>query len=439
MFSGPTTGSRSATLTARATKVFPGPSLGTFMMPPDHAFVAGRGVGSKVYDVDGQPWIDYVLGSGPLILGHAHPAVVEAVQRQAALGSQFYALNEPIVELAERLIEAIPCAEKVKFTSTGSEATFLAMRLARAVTGRDKVLKFEGGYHGHHDYAMVGHAPRGAIAYPVAAADSAGVPRSSAGEVLVAPFNDAAMAARLIEEHRHELAAVIVEPFQRVLPPAPGFLEALRAATIANDVLLIFDEVVTGFRLAWGGAQERYGVVPDLACYGKTIGGGYPLAAVCGRAAIMELADPTRKGAIDYVYFSGTFNGNPLAAAAGLATLAELARPGLYDRLRETSARLVAGITGLAEEFGIPVRVLWDGPIVTALFTDHEVTDYRSAQRVDPVRTRQWHDELLARRLLVNPAQQKWYLSAAHDDDDIAVTLDAVREALRAMALAPSS
>lgn len=432
--SGPTTTSRAEEVTARAARAFPGASLGTFMMPPGQAFVAARGSGSKVYDVDGQPWIDYVLGSGPLILGHAHPAVVDAVRRQAALGSQFYALNEPIVELAERLIAAIPCAEKVKFTSTGSEATFLAMRLARAATGREKVLKFEGGYHGHHDYAMVGHAPRDAVNYPVAPADSAGVPKSAAGEVLVAPFNDAALTARLIEEHRHELAAVIVEPFQRVLPPAPGFLEAVRAATAANDVLLIFDEVVTGFRLAWGGAQERFGVVPDLACYGKTIGGGYPLAAVAGRAAIMELADPTRKAAPDYVYFSGTFNGNPLAAAAGLATLAELERPGTYDRLRATSARLVAGIEGLAEEFGVAVRVLWDGPIVTTLFTAQPVTDYRSAQTVDAGRTRLWHDRLLSRHLLVNAAQQKWYLSTAHDADDIEATLEAAREAFRAMA-----
>lgn len=421
---------RSAELTARAARVFPGPSLGTFTMPPALPFVAAWGAGSTLYDVDGNAWLDYVLGSGPLILGHAHPAVVEAVQRQAARGSQFYTLNEPIVALAERLVEAIPCAEKVKFVSTGSEATFLAMRLARGFTGRDKVLKFEGGYHGHSDYAVVAYAPRGDVVYPVAPPDSAGVPRGAAGEMLVAPFNDAALATEVIEQYRDELAAVIVEPFQRIIPPQPGFLAALRRATAANNVLLIFDEVVTGFRLAWGGAQERYDVIPDLACYGKTIGGGYPLSAVAGRDEIMELANPGRKSASDYVYFSGTFNGNPLAAVAGLATLDELAKPGVYDRLYATAGKLAAGLEALLAETGIAAQVLWDGPIVTVLFTDRPVTDYRSAQAVDAARTRHWHDTLLAHRLLVNPVQQKWYLSTAHTDDDLARTLTAARAAL---------
>ena len=432
MATGTTPRTIGAQLTARAERVMPGPSLGTFLMPEGRPFVAARGAGGKLYDVDGNAVIDYVLGSGPLILGHAHPAVVAAVARQAALGSQFYALNEPVIQLAERIIEAAPCAEKVKFTSTGSEATFLAMRLARAYTGRDKILKFEGGYHGHSDYAVVAYAPRGGVVYPVAPPDSAGVPYGAAGAVLVAPYNDAELAAELIEQHREDLAAVIVEPYQRVIPPRPGFLEALRAATAANDVLLIFDEVVTGFRLAWGGAQERYGVVPDLACYGKTIGGGYPLAAVAGRAEIMALADPRRKAEPDYVYFSGTFSGNPLAAAAGLATLDELARPGAYDRLRATALRLATGLEEAIAETGATAQVVWDGPIVTVLFADHPIVDYRSAQAVDKEATRRWNEELLARGLLVNPVQQKWYLSTAHDEADVRATVEIARAAFAA-------
>ncbi len=426
----------SAALTARAERVLPGPSLGTFMAPEGRPFVAARGAGSRIYDVDGNEYIDYVLGSGPLILGHAHPAVVAAVGRQAALGAQFYTLNEPIIALAERIVAAVPCAERVKFASTGSEAALFAMRLARAYTGRDKILKFEGGYHGHGDYALVAYAPPGEIVYPHAPPDSAGVPRGAAGEVLVAPFNDAVLATEIIEATREELAAVIVEPLQRFIPPQPGFLEALRRATAANNVLLIFDEVVTGFRLAPGGAQERYGVVPDLATYGKTIGGGYPIAAVCGAAEIMALADPRRKeaGEPGYVYFSGTFGGNPLAAAAGLATLDELARPGVYDRLRATALRLVNGLEAAIAEAGVAAQVLWDGPIVTTLFTDRPVVDYRSAQGIDRERTRRWHDELLARGLLVNPVQQKWYLSTAHTDEDIAVTIAAARGAFAAVA-----
>lgn len=425
---------QSAALTARAERVLPGPSLGTFVTAPDRPFVAARGAGSRVWDVDGNEFIDYVLGSGPLILGHAHPAVVAAVTRQAARGAQFYALNEPAIELAERLVEAIPCAEKVLFCSTGSEATFYAMRLARAHTGRDKVLKFEGGYHGASDYAVVAYAPPRAVAYPVAPPDSAGVPAGAAGEMLVAPFNDAALAAELIARHRDELAAVIVEPFQRFIPPQPGFLAALRRATAEHGVLLIFDEVVTGFRLAWGGAQERYGVVPDLAAYGKTIGGGFPLAAVAGPAAILDLADPRRRGDDRYVYFSGTFNGNPLAAAAGLATLDELARPGVYDRLHATAGRLAAGLEGAAAAAGVAAQVLWDGPIVTVLFTARPVTDYRSARTADPARARRWHDGLLARGLLINPAQQKWYLSTAHGDEEIDRTLAAARAVLEEIA-----
>jgi glutamate-1-semialdehyde 2,1-aminomutase len=421
-----------AAWTARARQVMPGGSIGT-QLPEGQAFVAVRGQGSRIYDVDGNAFLDYVLGSGPLILGHAHPAITEAVIRQAEQGAHFYALNTPIIELAERIVAAVPCAEKVKFASTGSEATGLAMRLARAYTGRDKILKFEGGYHGHGDYAVVAITPRRPTDFPVGRADSAGVPRPVADTVLVAPFNDAETAREIIEVYRHDLAAVIVEPYQRTIPPQPGFLQALREAATANNVLLIFDEVVTGFRLAWGGAQERYGVVPDLAVYGKTIGGGYPISAVAGRADLIDLTDARRAGD-RYAYFGGTFSGNPLAAAAGVATLDELAKPGTYDRLRAVCDRLGQGFQAVLADAGLPAQVLWDGPIMTVLFTDQPVTDYRSAQTADPARMRAWYEGLLARNFLVNPGVQKFYISTAHSEADVDETLAAAREVATEMA-----
>lgn len=423
----------SAAWTARARRVLPGGALGT-QLPQGQSFVAARGAGSRIYDADGNGFLDYVLGSGPLILGHAHPAVTEAVTRQAARGAHFYALSEPIIDLAERIVGAVPCAEQVKFASTGSEATGLALRLARAHTGRDKVLKFEGGYHGHGDYAVVAFAPRRPGDFPFGSADSAGVPRAVADTVLVAPFNDAEAAREIIECYRHELAAVIVEPYQRTIPPRPGFLQALREATAANDVLLIFDEVVTGFRLAWGGAQEHYGVVPDLAAYGKTIGGGYPISAVAGPAAIIGLSDPSRRDETErYAYFGGTFSGNPLAAAAGVATLDALGQPGTYERLRAICDRLGSGFRAILAEAGFPAQVLWDGPIMAVLFTEQTVTDYRSAQTADPARMRAWYEGLLLRGLLVNPGVQKFYLSTAHSEADVDETLAAAREVVREM------
>ncbi len=418
---------------ARAAAVLPWGAIGT-QLPAGRAFVATHGAGSKIYDADGAAYLDYVLGSGPLILGHAHPAITAAVTAQAARGSHFYALNAPAIELAEKIVAAVPCAEKVKFASTGSEATGLALRLARAHTGRDKILKFEGGYHGHGDYALVAFAPRQPSDYPVGVPDSAGVPRAVSDTVLVAPFNDAETAREIIAAYRHELAAVIVEPYQRVIPPQPGFLQALREATAANDVLLIFDEVVTGFRLAWGGAQEHYGVTPDLAAYGKTIGGGYPLAAVAGRADLIDLTDPRRRDETDrYAYFGGTFSGNPLAAAAGVAALDELARPGTYDRLRAICNRLGEGFRDLLTAANIPAQVLWDGPIMTVLFTETPVTDYASAQTADPARMRAWYEGLLARGFLVNPTVQKFYLSTAHTEADVDATLAAAREIVAEM------
>jgi glutamate-1-semialdehyde 2,1-aminomutase len=425
-----TTGSRSDQLLRRAYDVLPGASLGTYYLPEGAEFVVERGDGARVYDLEGRAYVDYVLGSGPMILGHAHPAVVGAVAAQLQKGTSYYALNEPAILLAERIVAAVPCAQSLKFCGSGAEATFYALRLARAVTGRDKVLKFEGGYHGHHDYSMMSTTPSRREDFPRPVPDSAGIPRRVLEDVLVAPFNDLDETTRIMEAHREALAAVIVEPQSRLIDPKPGFLEGLREATRRVGALLIFDEVVTGFRLAYGGAQEVYGVTPDLACYGKIIGGGLPLAAVAGRREVMELANPRKKGAPDYTYMSGTFNGNALAASAGLATLTELEKPAVYDRLNRLGLRMREGLAAVAARAGLAAQVMGRGPLANIYFASEPVSDYRSAEKADKVLTQLLTKELIRRGVLANmPA--KMYISLAHSDADVDETLLAVESALR--------
>src|SRR5215510_7794037 len=275
-----------------AAQRLPGGALGSARLPDELAFVVKRGRGSKIWDVSGREYIDYLLGSGPMILGHAHPSVVAAVRDQLENGTTYFMVNEPIIMLADELCRAVPCAEQVRFTSTGTEATFFALRAARAWRKREKIMKFEGGYHGSHDYALMSSSPKSPKAFPAATADSGGIPHVLEGEVLIAPYNDLPTVEALLAVHADSLAAVIVEPLQRVIPPREGFLAGLRRLTQRYGIPLIFDEVVTGFRFAYGGAQEVYGVTPDLASYGKIVGGGFPLAAVAGRADIMSGFDP---------------------------------------------------------------------------------------------------------------------------------------------------
>jgi glutamate-1-semialdehyde 2,1-aminomutase len=417
-------------LLRRAYDLLPGASLGSFYLPEAHEFVIARGEGSRVWDVEGRAYLDLVMGSGPMVLGHAHPDVVAAVREQIGRGSTFYGLNDVAIELAAAIVEASPCAEALKFCGSGAEATFYALRLARAATGRTKVLKFEGGYHGHHDYAMMSVTPARRVPFPTPVPDSAGIPEQVEREVLVAPFNDLAATVQIIEQHRAELAAVIVEPLSRMLEPVPGFLEGVREATRRHNVVLIFDEVVTGFRIAWGGAQEVYGVVPDMACYGKIIGGGLPLAAVGGRRDLVELSNPRKKGAPDYVYASGTLNGNPVSAAAGLATLRVMRQPGTYERLNAVGDRLRAGLRDIARRLDIPAQVLGRGPLGNIFFTPDPVVDYRSSQKNDSRTTQQLGRALLERGVLTN-LSAKMYLSLAHTDGDIAQAVAAFEDALR--------
>jgi glutamate-1-semialdehyde 2,1-aminomutase len=423
---------RNRELIQRAYRALPGASLGTYYLPEDLEVVVDRGEGPRVWDVDGGEYIDYVLGSGPMILGHAHLAVVEAVAAQLRRGTSYYALNEPAILLAEKIIAAVPCAEAVKFCGSGAEATFYALRLARAASGREKILKFEGGYHGHHDYVLMSTTPMRQEPFPTAVPDSAGIPRRVRDHVLIAPFNDLAMTKEIIDAHRDELAAVIVEPESRLISPQPGFLEGLRDVTRRAQALLIFDEVVTGFRLAPGGAQEVFGVVPDLACYGKIVGGGLPLAAVAGRRDVMELANPRKKGAPDYTYISGTLNGNAICATAGLATLTELEKPGTYERFNAAGERMRRGLGQIAARRGRPAQIVGRGPLANIYFTAEPIHDYRTAQKADRILTQELTRELLRRGVLANMAA-KMYISLAHTDQDIDATLHAVDQALAAI------
>lgn len=414
-------------LLATAQRVLPGGSNGNVMLPPEQAFVIAGGQGSRVYDVEGHTWIDYLLGSGPMILGHAHPDVVAAVQEQLSKGTTFFYLHEKAVQLAEAIVDAMACAEQVRFTSSGTEATFFALRVARAFRGRDKILKFEGGFHGSHDYAMMSTEGQGPTEIPHAVRGSAGIPKSLENEVLIAPFNDIEQTTAIIERYHDELGAVIVEPFQRMLSPVPGFLQGLREVTTRYGIPLIFDEVVTSFRFAYGGAQEYYGVVPDLAAIGKIVGGGYPLAAVVGKADIMSaFVQPNADGvAIGQV---GTLNGNPIAATAGLATLKVLRQPGSYERLHQLGQQMREILQATLREHRVAGQVLGEGPLYHVVFTEQPVHNHRDVLTGDSRKQQVFHSTLLQHGIL-KPAS-KGYISLVHSDSDIAATAKAFDAAM---------
>jgi glutamate-1-semialdehyde 2,1-aminomutase len=419
-------------LIRRAAQVLPGGVLGSHRSGPGLEFVVKEGRGAYLWDMNGRRYLDYLLGSGPMLLGHAHPAVVAAVERQMARGTSYFLLNEPAIQLAEEIVRAVPCAEQVRYTSSGSEATFFALRVARAFRKREKILKFEGGFHGAHDYGLMSVTPRSPKAFPAPMADSAGIPHALEGEVLVAPYNDLGTAEALIDAHHDELAAVLLEPYQRTIPPAPGFLEGLRAATRRHEVPLVFDEIVTGFRFAYGGAQEFYRVVPDLAAFGKVLAGGFPLACVAGPKAIMRHFDAALEGTPDYVWQAGTFNGNAIACAAGLATLAELRRPGAYERLFRVGGRLRDGLAAAVRKHGLAAQVSGEPPVFDIFFTDRPIVDYRATLTTDRERIKRFNQELLRRGAV--KAVNKIYVSLAHSDKDVDDTLEIFDQVLAAIA-----
>jgi glutamate-1-semialdehyde 2,1-aminomutase len=413
-----------------ATRRLPGGVLGGYYAPADLQFVVKEARGARFRDVSGREYIDYLLGSGPMVLGHAHPAVIEAVERQIGRGTTYFQLSEPAIALAEEICRAVPCADQLRFTSTGSEATFFALRLARAFRRRDKILKFEGGFHGTHDYSLMSVGPKAPKAFPAPTPDSAGIPHAIEEHVLVAPFNDLAETEAIIDTHHDSLAGVIMEPFQRLIVPDQKFLRGVREITTRYGVPLIFDEVVTGFRFAYGGAQEFYGVVPDLAAFGKIIGGGFPLAAVVGREEIMRHLAPEQER-MGQVQQAGTLNGNPIACAAGLATLTELRKPGTYERLFRTGNRIKSALQEAARAAGFAAQVAGEAPVFEIYFTDQPISDYRATLTADMALHAAFTRALLERGIV--KAAQKIYVSLAHGEEEIQQTVQVFTAAFAAM------
>lgn len=423
---------RSGQLFSRARRVIPGgvnSPVRSFAAVGGEPLFFQRGAGSRLYDVDGNEYIDCVCSWGPLILGHAHPRVVEHVQRAVRDGTSFGACIEAEVELAELIAHCMPAIEMVRLVNSGTEAVMSAIRLARAYTGRPDIIKFAGCYHGHADGLLV---RAGSGVATLGLPDSPGVPQDFAAHTLVAPYNDLDVVRRIAAERAESIAAIIVEPVagnMGVVPPASGFLGGLRQVTQEIGALLIFDEIITGFRLGLGGAQERYGVTPDLTTLGKIIGGGFPVGAYGGRSEIMQMVAPAGP-----VYQAGTLSGNPVAAAAGLETLRLLSEPGVYDYLERLGALLEHGLTQAARQAGVPASVNRVGSMLTMFFAPQPPTDYASAQAADAVRYGAFFRGMLDRGVYLPPAQfEALFLSTAHTDEDVEVVLGAAAAALRAL------
>ncbi len=414
-------------LIATAERVLPAGSFGN--MPGD--IVVREGRAGRVWDESGREYVDFLLGSGPMLVGHAHPKVTAAAQAQVALGTTFFANNRHGIALAEAIIDAVPCAQQVRYVSSGTEADLYAMRVARAFRKRDKIMKFEGGYHGMSDYSLMSLAPKHPGNLPQAIPDSAGIPASVQDEMVIAPYNDIDAVAGLLREHESTLAGVIVEPFQRIIPPARGFLQDLRALTAKHGIPLIFDEVVTGFRLAYGGAQAYYGVEADLCSLGKVIGGGFPLAAIAGRTDIMAHFDQAKVGDERFLKQIGTLSGNPVAAAAGLATLEVLREPGAYEKIHATGKTLMASLTEQLSRAGIKHQIMGEPPLFDVVFTelDRPIRNYRDMLTAD-TRTAQRFNALLRARGILK-GEQKYYISLAHTADDVRFTQDAWADAIK--------
>ncbi|MGO8814794.1 MAG: glutamate-1-semialdehyde 2,1-aminomutase [Terriglobia bacterium] len=414
---------KSQVLFAKARKLMPGgvnsPVRAFRAVGGDPVFIAS-GKGSTMTDIDGKSYIDYVLSWGPLILGHAHQEVVEELVKVLETGTSFGACTPREVELAERILEAYPSIERVRLVNSGTEATLSALRVARAATGRDKILKFEGCYHGHGDSLLV---KAGSGVATLGLPDSPGVPHALAELTVTVPFNDTGALEEAFRVHRMELAAAIVEPVvgnMGCVPPRPGFLQKLRALTEEQGTILIFDEVMTGFRVAYGGAQRLYKIDPDMTTLGKIIGGGLPVGAYGGKARLMDLVAPTGP-----VYQAGTLSGNPLAVAAGLKTLEILRRPGLYERLDLLTAKLTNGLMADAARKGVALTVNRVGSMFTAFFTPNPVTDYASAKRSDPSAYGIFFRALLESGVYFPPSQfEAAFVSTSHSEGDIAATLN---------------
>ncbi len=414
----------------RAQQVLPAGGFGNF----DANIIIQRGEGAYVWDEDGNRYIDYLIGSGPMLLGHGHPEVTEAIQQQLSRGVTFFANNAAGIELAEEIVRAVPCAEQLRYVSTGGEADMYAIRLARAYTGREKIMKFEGGYHGMSAEALMSLAPTELANFPQAVPDSAGIPSSVESAMVIAPFNDIESVNALLDEFDSQIAAIIVEPLQRLIPPQAGFLQALRDEATKRGIVLIFDEVVTGFRFSYGGAQQYYGVTPDLCTLGKIIGGGLPMAAIAGNRDIMKHFDLSIVGAAGFTFQIGTLSGNPLAAIAGLKTLEVLRREGSYEQLTRTGQRLMQATGNALSANGIAHQLVGEPMLFDVLFTDSEVANYRDTLKANTQDSTVYNRQLRESGLFKSPG--KLYPSLALSEADLQKSEEAIELAAAAVAAA---
>lgn len=411
----------------RARRVLPAGGFGNYAAD----IVIARGEGGRVWDEDGVEYVDLLIGSGPMLIGHSHPEVLEAVREQLPLGQTFFANNARGIELAEQIVADMACAEKVRFVSTGGEADMYAIRLARAHTGREKILKFEGGYHGMSDHALMSLAPQVMVNFPVAVPDSAGILDHVRDTTIVAPWAGPEVFVQFLEENEGEIAGVIIEPLQRIIPPPKGWLELVRAETAKRDIVLIFDEVVTGYRLAYGGAQEKYGVTPDLCTLGKIVGGGFPLAAIAGSDAIMAHFDKALVGPEGFTFQVGTLSGNPVAAVAGLKTMEILRRDSAYDKLRANGLSMMETAKQSFDRAGVPVKIVGDPTLFELVFTDRPVRNYRDVLTSDKVADARYNQLMRERGVLKPPG--KIYTHLALGSEDLAQVNNALQETAETM------
>ena len=423
----------------RSLAIFPAGSNGEFNLPPALTMVIARGAGCELWDTEGKPYVDFSMGWGSVLVGHARPEVTEAVVGQASKGANFAYVTEASLALAEEIVRLSPACERLRFCASGTEATMYGLRLACAFTGRSRVIKFEGAYHGANDVGVTSLFPQRMPDFPTPEPSSAGIDHLVRDDVLIAPYNDLETTRQIISAHAGEVAAVIVEPLHRCLPPVEGFLEGLREATAAHGVLLVFDEVVTGFRLAYGGAQQYYGVVPDLVAYGKALGGGYPIGAYGGRAEIMDLVREDRLGKKTYVWTASTLGGNPISTTAAGAALSVFRQPGVYEHLHGIGAYLRKGMRQVLQARGIAGQIIGDGPLAQVVFTREQapVRDYRSTRRGDAQASRAVMLGLFSRGIFLNPMGTKLYLSLAHDEAACDAFLDRFDDTLAEVFPAP--
>jgi len=425
------TTSKSSELFEKAKKLMPGGVNSPVRAFQPYPFFTVSARGSHIVDVDGNEYVDYCMGYGPLILGHAHPSVVEAVKEQLGRGTLYGTPTGQEVELAELVCEAVPCVEMLRLVSTGTEATMSAIRVARGYAGKKKIVKFEGCYHGAHDCVLV-KAGSGATTFGMP--DSLGVPEEITRNTLVVPYNDVESFERVVKREREQIAAVIIEPVMGnagVILPKSGYLKRIRELTEENGIVLIFDEVINGFRLAFGGAEEYYGVIPDMVTLGKIMGGGFPLAAFGGKREIMQMVSPVGK-----VYQAGTFSGNPVSVAAGLATLKTIRKEGdsFYQGLELKRRMICDAVRDLAEDQRFPVQVNGVASMFQLFFADSEVYDYESAKKADKAKFMLYQHKLLENGVFIPPSQfETCFVSSAHSKEDVEKTVEAVEESLRSV------